>query len=328
MNIGIIFGGKSFEHDISIITAYQLKKKIEKIYTIKMIYCSIDGKLYDACNMEFNEYKVKSFKKLRRLNLNKMRLDIIVGALHGENGEDGLGCAFARLNNIKYLGCDVFSSSLCLDKYRSYLYLANNGIDMVKTILYSYEDYLNEKSIPFMPYIIKPIYGGSSIGIEICNNKDESIDKLSKAFSSTDLVVIQPFYKKIEEYNLALNETYYSNLERINKKDDFFSFDNKYSDSFKLMHQAIEKSEFYERFCCIARRVYNLIGASGIIRIDFFMIDEKIYVNEVNTTPGALSMYLFDDFLSVFNDSVGKVLIREDKEYFSNNFLAKNNINK
>lgn len=328
MRLGILFGGASYEHEISIITAYQLKKKIEKEYEIHLVYVSLDGKFYNADKMRLNDFKLSQYKKLKKLKLDKLKLDVIVGAMHGENGEDGLACAFAKIHGIKYLGCDLFAGSLSLDKYRSYLYLAKNGVKMVKTMGYTYEDYLKNKKIPYMPCIIKPVYGGSSIGIVIAKTKEELPDKLNEAFGYSKEVIIEPYYESLEEYNLALNETTFSELEQIHKRDDIFSFENKYSDSFKVVHQNIVEHPKYEDFCKVARKTYDLIHARGIIRIDFFLINDEIYVNEINTTPGALAMYLFSDFSEVFHDSLKICLQEKSKTYPNSHFLLKNNINK
>ncbi|MDE6407018.1 MAG: ATP-grasp domain-containing protein [Anaeroplasmataceae bacterium] len=328
MKLGILFGGASYEHEISIITAYQLKKKIEKEYEVHLLYVNLEGKFFNADKMQLNDFKHSQYKKLKKLKLDKLKLDVIVGAMHGENGEDGLACAFARIHCIPYLGCDVFAGSLSLDKYRSYLYLSKNGVKMVKTMGYTYEDYLKNKKIPYMPCIIKPVYGGSSIGITIAKTKEELPDKLNEAFTFSKEVIIEPYYEVLEEYNLALNENTYSELEQIHKKDEIFSFDNKYSDSFKVVHQSIIEHPKYEDFCKVARKVYHLINAKGIIRIDFFLIDDEIYVNEINTTPGALAMYLFSDFTSVFRESLKLSLQEKKKTYPESHFLLKNNINK
>ncbi len=328
MKLGIIFGGKSYEHEISVITAFQLKKKLEKEYELHMIYVSLEGKIYNADKMKLKDFKFNHYKKLKKLKLHKWGLNVLVGAMHGENGEDGLAAAFAKIHNIKYFGCDLFASSLCLDKYRTYLYLSNNGVKMVKTMYYTYEDYLKNKKIKYMPCIIKPLCGGSSIGISIAKTEEELDSKLNEAFSYSKEVIIEPYYEELLEFNLALNEKNFSQLEEIHKKDEIFSFENKYSDSFKVIHQSIIEHNRYDEFCKIARKVYNLIGAKGIIRLDFFMIDGVIYVNEVNTTPGALAMYLFEDFNQIFSEALKNCLAEEDKKYPNTHFLLKNNINK
>ena len=179
-----------------------------------------------------------------------------------------------------------------------------------------------------MPCIIKPLCGGSSIGISIAKTEEELDSKLNEAFSYSKEVIIEPYYEELLEFNLALNEKNFSQLEEIHKKDEIFSFENKYSDSFKVIHQSIIEHNRYDEFCKIARKVYNLIGAKGIIRLDFFMIDGVIYVNEVNTTPGALAMYLFEDFNQTFSEALKNCLAEEDKKYPNTHFLLKNNINK
>ena len=328
MNIGIIFGGKSFEHEISIITAYQLKKQLEYLHCIYLIYVDINGCIKDASKMSLKDFKNKKFK-FKKLNLSKLKLDVIVGAMHGENGEDGFAYDFARINNLKYLGSKCFGSSICLDKYKVYNYLCNNGIKMIESYVYSYDDYLNGKEISEFPCIIKPLYGGSSIGIEVIRSKDEVINKLSKVFNLTHKILVQKYYEDVVEYNLALTEFDYSNLEKINNKGEIFSFKNKYNDSFKLIHQELNNNELYLDIKRIGRKVYNLLDLNGFVRIDFFLIDNDIYVNEVNTTPGALSMYLFDDFIQVFNKSLNHILSENCVKYELNYSILKNsNINK
>ena len=102
IRLGILFGGKSYEHEISIITAYQLKKRLEHKYEIHLLYMSLEGKLFYANRMKISDFKYNRYKKLKKLNLKKLEMDVLVGAMHGENGEDGLAASFAKLNHLKY----------------------------------------------------------------------------------------------------------------------------------------------------------------------------------------------------------------------------------
>ncbi len=328
MNIGIIFGGKSFEHEISVITAFQVKKKLEEMYKISMLYVDINGVVWDSTKSLLNDYKIGK-PKLKKLNINRLNLNVIVGCMHGENGEDGYAYNFARINNIKYFGTKGFGSSICMDKYKSFNYLTNNGIKMIDTYVYTFNDYLTGKLIENFPVIVKPIYGGSSLGVVVIKNKDELVEGLIEAFTYTDTLVVQPFVEQVVEYNMALTEEDYSVLERINHKSEIFSYQNKYSDSFKLLHQELTNMDKLEEFKTIGRRVYEILSLNGIVRIDFFLIDDEIYVNEINTTPGALSIYLFDDFMEVFNKSLNYVLKENYVKYKLNYSILKNsNINK
>ena len=150
----------------------------------------------------------------------------------------------------------------------------------------------------------------------------------SKIIVYNNTKVVIENYDNIIEYNLAIDNFGYSHLERIVKKDEVFSFNNKYNESFKQFHQALDDDILDDEFKRIGRIVYELLDCSGIIRIDFFLIDGVVYVNEVNTTPGALSMYLYDDFNSVIKKLINNQLLKKYTKYEKGNFLTSSNINK
>lgn len=333
MKIGILFGGNSLEHEISIISAFQIRKKLESIYDICMIYIDNESNIYDASKAILNDFKYHNKRKFKKTTfaiggLKGCKLDCMILSMHGENGEDGLACALMRFYRIKYVGSDLFPSSLCINKYLTYQYLSSNGIDMIDSYVYTYEDYLKGENILEYPAIVKPLYGGSSIGIYVIKSEGEARDALLKAFEASKELLVQRYYDNIVEYNLAVDSIGESHLEKIVKKDDIFSFDNKYNESFKQMHQVISDEILYEDFKQIGRNIYTLIKAKGIIRIDFFLIDGIIYVNEVNVLPGALAMYLYDNFEATIKKEIELELIKNDKIYNRGNFLSKSNINK
>lgn len=333
MRIGILFGGNSQEHDISIITAYQIKKKMDKDYDVSFIYIDNLNQIYLADKMKLDDFKSNNLKKLKKSNfvmhgVKGNYLDCIILAVHGENVEDGSMAALCRFYHIPYVGSDVLASSISLDKYRCYKMLKGNGIAMLDTILYTYADYLAGRKIDIFPCILKPLYGGSSIGINVCNTYADFDRTIIKSLEYSKELVIQPFYKNIEEYNLAIYENGVSRLERIDLKNDFFTFDDKYNSEFKLMHRSMCDDSLFAKFKDIGRNVYNILNASGIIRIDFFMIDDVIYVNEVNIIPGGLAMYLFDDFNRVIKECIDLAVSKQIKVYDKLKFLANSNINK
>ena len=331
MKIGILFGGNSLEHEISIISAFQLKKKLESEYDLCMIYIDNESNIYDASKTTLDDFKYNKKNKMKKSSfvlggIKNTELDCMVLCMHGENGEDGIAAALMRFYKIKYVGSDLFASSICMDKYLTYMYLANCGIKMIDSYIYTYNDYLSGDSVLEYPSIVKPLTGGSSIGIYVINNKKEERDVLLKAFKVSKELLVQKYYDNIVEYNLAIDSVGESHLERIVKKDNIFSFNNKYNESFKQMHQAIDDDILYDDFKQIGRNVYTLIKAKGIIRIDFFLIDGVIYVNEINTIPGALAMYLYDDFNSIIRKEIELELLRSDIVYPKGNFLITSNI--
>lgn len=332
MTLGILFGGNSKEHEISIVSAFQLKKKLEDSYDIVMLYLDFDNNLSYSrkCSIrDFKNKKLRNYKKTSFIQqgFKKLKIDLVILAGHGENTEDGTLASVCNFYNIKYVGCDNLSSSVLLNKYFSYLVLKQLDFKVVDSYYYSYYDYVNGKNISEYPVILKPITGGSSLGIIVLKNKEDFDLNISKLFVDSKEYIVQKYYDDIEEYNLAVSSKYTSNLEVITKKDEIFSFENKYNESFKQMHQKIINNRIKE-FKDIGRRLYDSMGLKGIIRIDFFIIDNEIYINEVNTIPGALAMYLFDDFVEVINYEINTALTEKKPKYSIGDYLSKNEINK
>lgn len=333
MKIGILFGGNSLEHEISIVTAYSLKKRLEARYDILMLYIDFDNNLFNANKLSFDDFKNNNYKKLKRTQfvnggIKNNKIDCVVISTHGENSEDGICAALCRFYNISYVGSNILASSISMDKYATYNYLKGFNINLIDTYKYDYNDYLADKRIDKFPCIIKPRHGGSSIGINICKDEDEFFDCIIDSLSSERELIIQLYYDNILEYNMAFYSEGNSKLERIDNKDEFFSFDNKYNESFKIMHQSIVDNALEARFIEIGRAVYEALDCRGIMRIDFFLIDNEIYVNEINIIPGALSMYLFDDFDFVIDDCINKALLDKAYKHTKGNFLTKSTITK
>ena len=331
MKIGIIFGGNSKEHEISIITAYAVKRKLINFYDVKMIYIDFNQNVYDASKLSLNDFKNKKYKKLKKTMLvqhgiKSTSLDCAVLAVHGENCEDGIISALCRFYNIPFVGCDILASSISLDKFATYQYLKND-LPLIETKRYTRHDFIIGNVVDYFPCILKPTYGGSSIGINICSSKDEFFIKAKESLKECDEIIIQPFYKDILEYNMAFYENGNSKLEKIDKKSDYFSFDDKYNESFKMIHQKLVLDD-EEKFITLGRRVYELLRCKGIIRIDFFKIKDEIYINEINTIPGSLGMYLFDNFSNILMEEIELEMKRKNNVYCMNGYLQIKSFNK
>ena len=331
MKIGIIFGGNSKEHEISIITAYAVKRKLINFYDVKMIYIDFNQNVYDASKLSLNDFKNKKYKKLKKTilvqhGIKSTSLDCAVLAVHGENSEDGIISALCRFYNIPFVGCDILASSISLDKFATYQYLKND-LPLIETKRYTRHDFIIGNVVDYFPCILKPTYGGSSIGINICSSKDEFFIKAKESLKECDEIIIQPFYKDILEYNMAFYENGNSKLEKIDKKSEYFSFDDKYNESFKMIHQKLVLDD-EEKFITLGRRVYELLRCKGIIRIDFFKIKDEIYINEVNTIPGSLGMYLFDNFSDILMEEIELEMKRKNNVYCMNGYLQIKSFNK
>lgn len=314
MRVGIFFGGLAPEHEISIITAYQVKEKIEEDHECYLLYVKGLGQIYDASRKQIKDFKKKKLKMNKAVlydcGFNKKRLDVAIICTHGENGEDGTLAGLLKFYGIPYVGSEMFSSALFMDKNLTHRFLDKYDI-CTRAISYSRDDYIKNKEIPFMPCIVKPSRLGSSIGISVCKDKKMLKDALSLGFLYDYELIIEEYLEGFKEYNVACSNNYISKVETIQNKNDIFSFEDKYEDAFKHSHKTIvEDNGITLRIKEIARMIYVDFKLKGIARYDFMVTPSKIYLGEVNTIPGALASYLFDDFKKVINDEI-RIAIKE-----------------
>ena len=221
--------------------------------------------------------------------------------------------------NLPYVGCDVISSSVGMDKYVCKCVLRDNNIPTLECKSISTKDYNeNPESVIKMledkfsyPVIVKPINLGSSVGIKIAKNQAELQEAIENAFTYSRKILVEKAIKNLKEINCSVVGDYESakasECEEPVKTDEILSYKDKYisggkkTGAMKSMNASvlklpadIEKSE-KEKIQSLALKTFDVLGCSGVIRIDF-MIDKdtnEIYVNEVNTIPGSLSFHLW-----------------------------------
>lgn len=329
MNIGVIFGGESCEHDISIITGEQLISKCnEYLYNIYPIYIDKQGnwltgkKLVDLDNFEKG---VKSSKKCTFLPNSKslyvkngskynklVDLDMCFLCLHGARGEDGSVAGILELSKIPYSACSMCASSVCMDKCVFKTFLNGLGVECVPGFCIEENDYYLDKNSCLdkinnleYPIILKPSRQGSSIGVEVCRSIDELDNKIKSAFRYDKKILVEKYVNIKKEVNIALfinkGEFVVSSTEEPVTSDEILSFDNKYRknaggfDTIKRIMPANLSIEDEIKIKDTAILVYKALEMFGIVRFDFIQ-DEfgKIFLNEVNTIPGSMANYLFD----------------------------------
>ena len=311
MRLAIVFGGQSFEHEISIVSAIAIKNLLKNLKVF--IFLDQDRRFYliDSKDMRADFFSKAKFKKNKELFIKnggffvknflgekKIDFDIIINMIHGLDGEDGKIASLLEFYSIKYIGPSKEACLFSFDKYLTKIYASSIG---VKTLDYKLLN-KNDKRENFFdfPIIVKPLRLGSSIGISVVNDLTEFDYALDVAFEFDDDIIIEPFINNIKEYNLAgcrLEELFFSKVEEPLKKG-FLDFDNKYldfkrSESIKKANisKALEDS-LKENFS----KVYNQIFNGSLIRCDFFVLNDEVYLNEINPIPGSLANYLFEDF--------------------------------
>ncbi|WP_321468391.1 D-alanine--D-alanine ligase [Halarcobacter sp.] len=311
MKIGIVFGGISYEHEISIVSAIAMKDvlKEELVY----IFCDENRDFY---HIPTNIIKSKLFssgeyKKCDLLNLKKgsfvkkgllseksLDVDVYLNLSHGGDGEDALYSSMFELYNLPYIGPRKGACSVSFNKFLTKGYAYSCGI---KTIDYKYYTKGEKVEIEEFPVIIKPVTLGSSIGVSIVKSNEELEYALDVAFEFDDAVIVESFISGIKEYNLAgckINGEYNFSIIEEPQKAEFLDFDKKYLD-FARTSTALKAdisdelaSKIEESF----KKIYNTTFEGALIRCDFFVIDDEVYLNEINPVPGSMANYLFKDF--------------------------------
>jgi D-alanine-D-alanine ligase len=313
MNIAILFGANSYEHEISIVSAIALKNVLKKtlvyifidqyreFYLIPQtkitskLFSSGEYKKFDKLNITQGGFEKKSF-----LGSKKIDYDVVLNLVHGQDGEDGKISAILDFFNINYIGPRIEACVVSYDKFITKMYAKNCKVDTISYKMFNKND-ISNINITQYPIIVKPTRLGSSIGISVVKSNKELEYALDVAFEFDDNIIIEPFIQGIKEYNLAgvkINDEFkFSIIEEPNKQE-YLDFEKKYLD-FNRTSKA-SKANISEKLAQDLKasfiKLYNSTFEGAIIRCDFFVQDEKVYINEINPIPGSMANYLFDNF--------------------------------
>lgn len=312
-NIVITFGGDSCEKDISVITAFMVKKQISDLYNVYMVYLC-NGEFYvsmkktkisDYSNF-FPKRKNKVFfsgKKMIFSSKVKKSVDINCAIMcnHGGEGEDGSLSGLFETAKIPYTACNGFTAAIFMDKIKTKEFLINNNLPTLDYVYYDGKKaaYCGNtvKNIHY-PCILKPASLGSSVGINVAHNEEELTSKLNSALLFDRKILIENFLDNIKEFNCAAyfdgNDIVVSDIEKPDYGSDIYSFDDKYvSRTTKSEFPASISEHLANRIREITKTIYYASDAKGVIRVDYIYSDENLYVSEVNAIPGSLAFYLF-----------------------------------
>ena len=311
-NYAVIFGGISYEHEISIISAITLKDVIKKDKIF--IFCDKKRDFYLIAkeNMKAKYFSSGEYKKSEQIYLKysgfykkallkdkKIEFDLAINLIHGKDGEDGLLSSLLEFFDINYIGPRVEASVVSFNKEFTKLYASSKNVPTLSYQVINKFD--KQKPKPKYPVVIKPLRLGSSIGLSVAKNKDEFEYALDVAFEYDNDVLIEQFYDNIKEYNLAgikSKDGFLYSIVEEPKKESILDFDKKYLDFSRSTgaNKAELSSNIISQIYSAFESIYEPLFEGAIIRCDFFMLDEKVYLNEINPVPGSLANYLFDDF--------------------------------
>jgi len=313
-DIAVIFGGPSPEHDISILTGLQSSRVLNNKYNVHNIYWSKENKWYLVDdNLESQDFinNNKIFKKELTLKLDsspgfylkkkKLNIDTVLNACHGGPGEDGTLQSLLTLLEINFTGPSLTTSQLCMDKYSFYTFMKANNIPVLEKHLLQ-----NSHSPTFEgPYILKPRFGGSSIGVEVVNEYDTALKLADGSKLYQQGATVEKFLEDSVDYLVALRtypQVEFSEIEKPIRSNNFelFSYQDKYLENGGLEGSKRElpaqlPKNIEKEIINILETLVSLISFNGISRVDFLISEDKIYLNEINTIPGSHALYLWEN---------------------------------
>lgn len=314
INLAVIFGGISVEHDISVITGVSVMKNLnKKYYNVFPVYLR-DGAQYTGNGLLYiNSYQNFSPQKYTKVALiegkyygikgKKQKLllapDAALLCTHGGEGENGSLQGMLEMNNIAYTSADVTASAVTMDKIKMKELFVAGGFETLPFLKLAKKDTAKEERVEKeigYPVVIKPSHLGSSIGISVAHNREELTSALELAFTFDPNVLIERALVDFYEYNQAALNDRLSAIERPYPKDEILSFKDKYVTSSGRELPAKISKELNDEICDLTKKLYAHFDLSGIVRIDYIYdkIANKLYPLEINTIPGSLSLYLFE----------------------------------
>ncbi len=326
-NLAIIYGGNSCEKDISIITAMQALEAVDKTkYKVYSLFWKdgfyipenpVDIKSYSQQDGVVGKKAIVDQGCLYVMKKNKIKkvadLDCALLCTHGGAGENGALQGFLEVNGIPYTSPGVLASAIGMDKSVCKMFCKRLSLPTLPYgTVYEGENSENLDKIVArigFPLIVKPAKQGSSIGISICKNQEELENNLKIAFIYDKKVVIEKALTNFKEINCACikskDKVYPSTLEEPVGWQEFLTFEDKYMSGGGKVSKTSAKRIFPAEICendakkiqNMTVKLYNALECKGIIRCDF-MLDNangEIYLNEINTIPGSLAGYLYED---------------------------------
>jgi len=381
INVGVFFGGRSVEHEVSVISALQAIASINKEkYEVIPVYIAKSGVWYTGDAL----LDIENFKDINKLLLEVKKLMIendgnkkimvkyplsrfgnnILGSLdvafpiiHGTNGEDGTLQGYFESIDLPYVGCDVLSSALGMDKVFAKKLLKDDGIPVVDCVWFYSTDWLKDKEnliakieaeIKY-PLIVKPANTGSSVGVKKVDNRLELEDAVDLARSFSNKIMAEVMVVNLREINCAVLGDYehaeasvceepISGKDILTYQDKYMSNGAKESGSKGMSGAsrqipALLSEEMTKEIQKLALDSFRTLGCAGVSRIDF-LVDkdtDKVYVNELNTIPGSLAFYLWEASgkkYSQLTEDLIKLALKKDREKqalmftFDSNILA------
>ena len=346
VSVAVLFGGPTPEHDISILTGLLAFRELQRTRETQALYWSKTGDFYTIpASVEASDFadglpKGASPVSLRvgqdggfyapggRLGKDRrLDVDVVVLATHGGPGEDGTLQATLDLANLPYTGPTVAGAALGMDKWAFGSVVRAAGLPTLPRVLL----YPDTTELPFPgPYILKPRFGGSSIGIDVVADLPTALARLRVNTHFALGCVVEPFRADLRDVQIAIRTYPTVQLSAIEKpirrsdQAEILNYQDKYVGGEGMVSAPRElpatlPGDQGERVRQAAMALVGLVNVRGVARVDFLANDHELYVNEINTIPGSLSKHLFVEpmvaFRQLLDDLVAEALERPAHRY-------------
>lgn len=356
LKVAVIYGSRTCEHDVSIVSALQAMDNLDKNeYEIVPVYIARDGQWYTGRLLRnitfYSAFKPElvthvapvmsedgkltlmpvtsiaphGFKGMVKVLMSNMNLgedtvekcDVVLPVMHGMNGEDGTLQGLLELFNVPYTSTGVLGSALGMDKIAMKQFFRGCGLPVVDGMWFArsewnknHDEVLNrvESSCPY-PVYVKPANLGSSIGISRATDRQSLIKAIETAVEYDRRILVERGIEKPVEINCSAlrikGEVRASLCEMPASWEEFLTFDDKYlrgsksgkgqgMESLARKVPAPISDELTQRIQQMTTQVYNAMDCKGVVRIDYMLDGDGLYINEINIIPGSLAFYLWE----------------------------------
>lgn len=321
IKLGLIYGGVSTEHEVSISSYESIVNNIDKDkYEITSFYISKDGTWFTD-----GKRTKDVFNSLKEMNC-------VFPILHGKNGEDGSIAGMLEIIGVSYVGCKTLSSAICMDKVITKKLLEKANISVAKYMFIkklndnfywvqdNYDYVLLDKEILDLsvntllnyPVVVKPSRSGSSVGVSVANDYLELENAINEASIYDEKILIEEFIdgKELEVAVLGNNDLTVSNIGNIIPDEIVYSYNSKYKGNSKTVVLNTIEENLESKIKNIVLTTYKVLDCSGLARVDMFLIGNEVLVNEVNTMPGFTSISMYPKLMESINISYTDLIDR------------------
>ncbi len=325
IKVAVIFGGRSGEHDVSLVSAASVIKALNpKKYEVLEIGITLEGIWYTGKNC-LESFKQKNYKKLEEILLStdakKLKFDIIFPVLHGPFGEDGTIQGLFEMLRIPYVGSGVLASSTAMDKLQTKALCEAAGLPVAPYIGFNRKAWESkrekiikevEKKIG-IPCFVKPSNMGSSVGISKVKKIEDLASAIDLAANFDRRILVEKAInaREIECAVLGNDDVIAGPLGEIIVGGEFYDYYDKYVNGVSSTQVPAEIPEnISENIKEMSMRAYKLLDCAGLARVDsFFDRDSgEVYLNEINTMPGFTSISMYPKMMQAYGFSYSELI--------------------